>query len=201
MELVAVREDMGLRNIGRLVQGVTEATGLTPAEFAGWANSNDGRLMLTTSAIQAANNTVHEGKIRALAAVLRDSIYDDAQLDLGALIVAAMSDLEAPHIRILNALVNVNPGNNYKGPFKNPWHDSDLENHFPQLGAGITPIMATLQRHGLAREASTLEIVGKGWLVTNFGHECLDYLTSPSLLDRPVGSEATAISELASDVG
>ena len=66
LELVALRESRGMRHIERLVEAVTEATGLSPEEFEAWAKSTDGRLMLSTSAIQAAYNTTSSRKVTAL---------------------------------------------------------------------------------------------------------------------------------------
>ncbi len=60
--------------------------------------------MLTTGAIQAAYGTMYDRKIAALAAVLTENIQDDARLDLGTLIVAALADLEAVHVRVLDAV-------------------------------------------------------------------------------------------------
>ncbi|MET7969108.1 hypothetical protein [Micromonospora sp. NPDC005305] len=62
--------------------------------------------MLTTRAIQAAYSTMYDQKVKAVAAVLTENLQDDAQLDLGVLAVAALADLEAPHVRVLNAVVN-----------------------------------------------------------------------------------------------
>jgi len=58
VELVAFRERRGLENINRIVESVTESTGLSPDELAAWARGTDGRLMLTTNVIQTAYNTL-----------------------------------------------------------------------------------------------------------------------------------------------
>ncbi|MET8092101.1 hypothetical protein [Micromonospora sp. NPDC005220] len=186
LELVAVREGRGMQNIADVVTGVREATGLSPEEFGQWAGSSDGRLMLATSAFQAANNTMHEGKVKALAAVLAEGINDDAKLDLSLLIVAALTDLEAAHIRVLDAMVNTNSDAHiaYPDVEGNRWPSSILEGRFPGLRSGIAPIMATLERQGLATRGAPVENFrgnqATTWLATHFGWECLRYLTSTS---------------------
>lgn len=185
LELVAVREEQGMHNIKQVVTGVQEATGLSPDEFGQWASKSDGRLMLATSAFQAANNTLHERKVKALAAVLADNINDVATLDLSTVIVAALADLEAPHIRILHAMININSRAPYQhdGLPDNSWLESGFEIHFPGLRSGLIPILATLDRWGLAARGP--DVPGYAdkkeptWHPTSFGFVCLRYLEKP----------------------
>lgn len=182
LELVAVRERRGLRNIEKIVESVTEATGLSPDEFAAWANSADGRLMLITSAIQAAYNTLYEQKVAALARVLTENLRDDARLDIGILIVAALADLEAMHVRVLHSMEKQDLPRLPKGEHHRPGGaaQSQLEQHFPNLASGILPIVAALERHGLVTEGLAYDRDNRAWRVTAFGRHCLSYLGESS---------------------
>lgn len=182
LDLVAVREERGLRNIERVVELVAEATGLSPEDFAAWANRADGRLMLATNAIQAAYNTLYEEKIAALATVLAENLRDDARLDISVLIVAALADLEAMHVRVLNSI----EGQDLPRRPDDRDHilgvviQSQLEEHFPNLASGVLPIMAALERHGLVVEGLAHAEDDHAWRVTAFGRYCLSYLREAS---------------------
>lgn len=178
LELVAVRESRGMRHIEQLLEAVTEATGLSQEEFAAWAKSTDGRLMLATSAIQAAYNTVYDRKVAALAAVLSKNLADDAQLDLGNLAVNALADLEPVHVRVLHAFLGGMPlpQRDDVRPQPGDVTQSQLEQGFPHLVAGLTPIIATLVRHGLAEVSRANHAYDQTWSITSFGRHCLAYL-------------------------
>ena len=53
---------------------------------------------------------------------------------------------------------------------------SQLEEGFPHLAAGIRPIMATLVRHGMAEDALAHDQNNAAWRITPFGRHCLTYL-------------------------
>jgi hypothetical protein len=182
LELIALRERRGLDNIERVIESVTESTGLSPDELAAWASSSDGRLMLTTNVIQTAYNTLYEAKVAALAVVLAEKLRDEAQLDIGAVTVAALADLEAMHGRVLHAIERVDLP-------RRP--QSQLEAYFPNLAPGILPIKATLERHKIVKEAVGHAQDNYAWRVTSFGRRCLTYLlTNP--LPRPTSRSRSA---------
>lgn len=186
LELIAPRERRGLDNIERVVESVTESTGLTPDELAAWARSSDEHLMLTTNVIQAAYNTLYEAKVAALARVLVENLRDEARLDIGAVIVAALADLEAMHGRVLHAIEREDLPRRVDDHEHVPGIalQSQLEAHFPDLAPGILPIMATLERHKLVTEGTAQAEDDLAWRITSFGRRCLTYLlTHP--LPRP----------------
>ncbi|MGA4731926.1 hypothetical protein ACPB67_31275 [Micromonospora taraxaci] len=178
LELVAVRDRRGIRNVERLVEAITESTGLSAEEIEAWAKSKDGRLMLTTGAIQAAYGTMYDHKVAALAAVLTENLQDDARLDLGILIVTALADLEAAHVRVLDAIVDGSLPSRPDGADQFPGValQSQLEEQFPNLAVGIVPLMSALVRHGLAEDRLAHADDNAAWAVTPFGRSCLRYL-------------------------
>lgn len=182
LELIALRERRGLDNIERVVESVTESTGLSPDELAAWASSTDGRLMLTTNVIQTAYNTLYEAKVAALVTVLVANLRDEAQLDISAVIVGTLADLEATHVRVLHAIDREDLPRRVDDLEHVPGValQSQLEAYFPNLALGILPIMATLERHKLVKEAIAHADDDYAWRVTSFGRRCLTYL-----VDRP----------------
>lgn len=182
LELVALRERRGLGNIERIVETVTESTGLSPDELAAWARDTDGRLMLTTNVIQTAYNTLYEAKVAALARVLIENLRDEAQLDIGEVTVAALADLEARHVRVLHAIDREDLPRRPDGLEHVPGvaTQSQLEEYFPNLATGILPIMAAFERHKIMKETMGYDEDDLAWRVTSFGRRCLTYLVRPS---------------------
>jgi hypothetical protein len=188
LELVALRERRGLDNIQRVVESVTESTGLSPDELAAWARGTDGRLMLTTNVIQTAYNTLYEAKIAALARILVENLSDEARLDVGQVIEAALADLEAMHVRVLHAIDRQDLPRRVDNLEHVPGValQSQLEAYFPNLAIGILPIMATLERHKLVNEALAHADDDYAWRITSFGRRCLTYLGVFPFLLTPV---------------
>jgi hypothetical protein len=177
LELVALRDQSAIRNTDRLGQMVTDLSGLTVEQVAAWARERDDRLVLTTAAVHAAFNAATEEKIAALARVLAENLQDDARLDVGLLIVQAISDMAAAHVRVLHAVVRAElpTAEGFElGP--DVFAQSQLESRFPNLAPGILPILATLERHGLVSEGIGVAEGNRAWSVTEFGRRCLSYL-------------------------
>lgn len=178
VELVVLRERQSLRNMELLIEMVTELGGVSVDEFTAWAQGRDGRFFLVTSALQAAYDAKAKQKIRGLARVLAENLQDDARLDLCSLVVAALAELEPPHVRVLYTLVHDVP------PVTSPrirsesdaWHCAQLKEHLPNLADGIMPIIATLFRTGMITEGLSSEKDNLSWVVTRFGINCLNYL-------------------------
>jgi hypothetical protein len=188
IELLAVRESRGLRNIQHLMDAITEVTGLSPDEVPAWAQSREGRLALTTHTFQSAYDTLNENKIRAFATLLKNNIDDDAKLEMADVFVTALANIETPHIRVLDAMVG-----HYRCPRKTEdqyppgvWGLWGLKFRFPGLASGLLPVMAALEGEAIVN--------GKGlpgndpdtgkpdpvWTVTEFGRMCHWYLTGRS---------------------
>jgi hypothetical protein len=185
VELLAVREARGVRNIQELMKAIMETTGVPLEDLATWVKSEDGRFALVTRAFQSAYDTLSDQKVRALAAVLRESLNDDAKLDIAGLIVAALSDLESPHIRVLDAMIRGprSPGETEDQYPPGVWGLYGLRIRFRNLVSGLTSIMAVLEREAMVNGkglAGTDPLTGQPdpvWSVTDFGRSCHRYLT------------------------
>jgi hypothetical protein len=79
---------------------------------------------------------------------------DEARLDVGEAIVAALADLEARHVRVLHAIDREDLPRRLDGLDHVPGVaiQSQLGASFPNLAHGILPIMAALERHKIVEE-------------------------------------------------
>lgn len=155
-------------------------TGSTPEEFADQIRQDEHRRLLGGIAFSAGSRTRNKKKIRGLGRALADGVLaeDDAKIDEAHLILRAIDDLEAPHIAVLDRLVNYRPGvyagdQEYRassrledGP-RDSWlpkarpswtvHEFDRAN--PGLRGSIPSLLGTLQRHGLAVDVQDVKKV------------------------------------------
>jgi len=175
LELLVLRENRGIANIALLGEIVTELSGLSADEVAAWAREKDGRLHLVTSAMHAAYVTAVNQKISALARVLVDNIHDDALIDCSSLVVAALAQIEAPHIHVLHAMVHESPPLHPHGVavVSGAWCRSQLAAHLPGLASGMLAVAATLAATGMILEGLAAGDDDPAWTVTSFGVECL----------------------------
>jgi hypothetical protein len=141
------------------------------------------RLQLTAAALSAAAATALDAKIRVLGRALATGAIatDDATVDEQQLLVAAMADLEAPHVRVLNQLSIQHAG--YWGPKTltgqaHGWSPHDLATQVPGIAAVLQPILTVLAGHGLIMDTG----VGtwgysagesQRWVLTDYGKRCL----------------------------
>lgn len=155
-----------------LVQGSTHG-GVTPDAFAEQIRKDESRRLLGGIAFSAGSRTRNAEKIRALGRALADGVLadDDAKIDQMRLILGALDDIEAPHIVVLNYLVNYAPGTDpWSGKATAPsridgdereavrqgrqprhsWRVSQLDAARPGFSGSVISLLGTLQRHGLA---------------------------------------------------
>jgi hypothetical protein len=184
VELLAVREARGVRNLQELMKAITDSTGIPPEDLATWVRSEEGRFALVTRAFQSAYDTLSDQKVRALAAVLRENIDDDAKLDVAGVIIAALRDVESPHIRVLDAMIR-GPRCPRETEDQYPpgvWGLYGLRIRFKNLSPGLTSIMAVLEREAMVFGkglAGTDPLTGQSdpvWSATDFGRSCHHYL-------------------------
>jgi hypothetical protein len=178
LELLVLRESRGLANIALLESIVTDLSGLSSADVASWAREQDGRLHLVTTAMHAAYMTAVRQKIGALARVVADNIHDDAKIDCSSLVLAALAQIEAPHIRVLHAMVHETPPDPPDGLkiADGAWCQSQLAAHLPGLRSGIVPVATMLVSTGMVEEGMAADDDNRAWFVTSFGIACLEHV-------------------------
>lgn len=156
---------------GQVLVEASSYSNKAPDEFAEIIRQDEERRLLGGIAFAAGSRTRNRDKIRGLGRALADGVLadDDARLDETHLILRAMDDLEAPHITVLDFLVNYYPGTVRQGEQTHPprrvkddprtheradthsrWKVYELEFARPGFRGSAQSLLGTLQRHGLA---------------------------------------------------
>lgn len=138
-----------------------EAAGLPVVNLEDRISGSDQRLMLAGAAIEAGTRTVNPEKIRALGRALAAGVTDDALVDPELLAVAALADMEAPHVKVLRHIAEEFPHRTVTrdelkelvAQRRQPeWSRRDLTSALPEVALVIEPVVGTLIRHGLVEE-------------------------------------------------
>lgn len=94
--------DLRRRSAGYMLQSASERLGGVPEDVVTQSLSETSTAQLLADALQAAATTSNTEKIRALGRALANGLArDDARVDEERLVVAGLSVLEEPHIRVL----------------------------------------------------------------------------------------------------
>jgi hypothetical protein len=141
-------------------RALTEALG----EMGGNADAllariNDpSRALLADLVLDAAGRSTYDDKIVTLGRLLGRALIerDDARLDEHAALMAAVADLEAPHVAVLGQMRQVRwiTPDRKRPTAKRSSHAysrRELAAIFPQYGPALDSVLATLERHGLVR--------------------------------------------------
>lgn len=152
-----------------VLESALDASDLTPEQLEAATAGSAERLLLAGSALAAGTRTVNADKLRALGRALANGLKDDALVDPEMLVVAALADLEAPHVKVLRHVAEEWPpiwtigGRRSRGggpaePGQPAWSAKDLGAEMPETSRVLEPVLATLLRHGLLAE---VDQVGK----------------------------------------
>lgn len=181
VELMLLRRHHSVHRMEHLLDLVEELSGVSPDELAAWAQQTEERLFLASAALQAAADARSETKLRALAKVLTDNLTDDARLDMAALTIAGLAELDPPHIKVLHTLVHHTSPDVRLNAHDDPgWTCVALKDRLPGLAEGIMPIIGTLTRAGMVTEADSSTNQRLAWVPTRYGVTCVNYLSDLS---------------------
>jgi hypothetical protein len=148
-------------------------------------NASERTQLLTGFALSAASRTAWEDKVRTLGRSLASGLLaeDDATIDTEQMIIAAITDMEAPHLAMLELMVAWRPGRHsaeplVSGPLDLPadshwrpaddlwdvawreWFREQIAHARPKLAPIAPSLLGTLQRHGLVvQDAMTGEAI------------------------------------------
>jgi hypothetical protein len=205
LELVDKVRDEWRRDQRDNMVGMAEAAafsaGFGPEELVQRMGRSQRTRLLTVTAAESAAKTAWPHKVRALGRVLADGLIadDEAQIDIVELALTAMTDLERPHVIVLDLLTNhavfkaeENPARgipfrfeikpakefdevraNVRDPNWIPdWRDREIMIARPKLGEGYLNVMATLQRHALIGQG---RYRSSAWSTTDLGDRVLGY--------------------------
>lgn len=164
----------GQKRMGEALSAACDA-GIPPEELEERINASDRTQLLAGYALAAATRTAWDDKVRTLGRSLASGLLanDDAQIDTEQLIVAAIADIEGPHLVLLEFLTCWQTGRTFGGPLidgpldipaysraRSPdgqwqagyraWTIRQIRSARPRLAPVIPSLLGTLQRHGLA---------------------------------------------------
>lgn len=137
---------------GERVLEEATAAGVPLDQLEALVGEDVGRLMLAGAAIDAGTRTAYPDKLRALGRALAAGVSDVALVDPERLAVAALDDMEAPHVKVLRHIAEEEPP---KSPSRARlswsvgWSGEALARDLPEVAPVLAPILATLQRHAL----------------------------------------------------
>lgn len=148
--------------------------------------------------LNAAGMTVHRGKVRTLGRLLAMGLLEDDQAILSEveLLGAALTEVEAPHLRVLTrfdtkiAYFSRAPHDwEYHGHMLAAYTMDGLSKELPTFGAGLHALVATLQRHGLIEKQD----VDLKAFYEEIGRSLAGHGSSISMLDLDPGWKLTPL--------
>ena len=139
------------------------------------------RLELLARILEAAGHTPLAEKIPALGRVLAAGLGNSASLDGAFLLAAALNELEAPHVQVLQTIAVREPPPDLLGQPQESWGTTELADlHLPFRYLMIS-IISTLDRHALIWDMGENVEGGRRWVITEIGTQILDLLHPNSL--------------------
>ena len=123
--------------------------------------SNVERIELFARILRAAAPTTLDAKVIALGRVLAYGLEDDADMGEAFMLAAALSDMEGPHILVLQRIHEqpVAP-ENARTNQERGWDKNDIAQVMPEFNTTLDGILATLSRHGLLTDVGRVNYPG-----------------------------------------
>lgn len=178
------------KNIADMAEAAAAAAGYSPEELGEQIGLSPRTRLLTATAAESAAKTAWPPKVIALGKVLAAGLIadDDAQIDMAQLALAAMTDMERPHVVLLDLLVHCWAATEHEDPAtgewvvdirprsrpeEGGWSPQAIAVARPQLGPVLASLIGMIQMHGLAAQESN-------WKATDLGVQVLDYYNEAS---------------------
>lgn len=144
------------------------------------ASGYDDRLELLARVLEAAARTPLDEKITALARVLASGLEEGSDAAEAIVLVAALTDLEAPHIAVLEVMTRnaVPPESTWSGRTEpRGWQANQIAEVVPRVAGIVDGLVAVLDGHGLIRNLNdgTWDGIASSsmFAVTPLGRRCL----------------------------
>lgn len=136
------------RNVNLLMTEGQNRLAWTPADFIAAVTASPERLLPFVAACDAARRTALDEKVRALGRAVADLASDDALVDESTIWITIFSQVDAPHLRMINALCEFDPENE---GYPHLWKRNELREKCG-LTATVSILINTLTSLGLMRE-------------------------------------------------
>jgi hypothetical protein len=146
-------------------------------------------LEMLARSVDAAARSLDEAKIDLLARIFVSSVRDSAKVDEAMILVEALRQLEAPHLRLLTVLSGPGPhlvpgpgtGDRPRMPENMAriptWRVQDILTEDPGLSGAFDALITRLYALGLAYDEGGGRLDYQPlWLLTQLGRSCVQYL-------------------------
>ena len=166
----------GRRRTGEALAAAVDS-GIPLEQLLSRVNSSERTQLLAGYALAAASRTAWQDKVRTLGRSLAAGLLaeDDARLDTEQMIIAAIADIEGPHLSLLDLLVSYEPimgqstahdrldipaysyrhsGDGTWDAGNRLWDAVNIRTARSNLFAALPSLLGTLQRHGLVIEST-----------------------------------------------
>lgn len=164
-----------------VVDVACETAGVAPEELFTRISEDEELQILFVKAIEAATRTAWEDKLRTLGGSLASGFLssDESEIGIEQLIMAAIADMEAPHLALLDLLVawrppwieeetnpvrldipedlRSQPTDCERTVDRRKWYVHNIQTYRPRLAPVFTSLVGTLERHGLAIYESNVD--------------------------------------------
>lgn len=107
-------------NVAEMAETAAITAGVNPQELGERMGQSQRTRLLTATAAESAAKTAWPPKVRALGRVLADGLIadDEAKIDMVQLALTAMTELERPHVMVLDLIANYGVVNAEEDPTK-----------------------------------------------------------------------------------
>jgi hypothetical protein len=172
------------KRVGQMMASACEAASCTEAELEGRLLQSERTRLLNITAIRAAAGTLWPPKVVALGRLLAAGLIaeDEADIDLQQSALAAMTEMERPHVILLDLLVSYEPeglwevgwtavphasavierefeddrsGSRQWPIERRTWTVRQIRDVRPALAPALTGLLGTLRAHGLVEEVDS----------------------------------------------
>jgi hypothetical protein len=159
--LFAMREE----NLITVTEGATDLAGMDGAHLVAWIKEDERHAVFFTEALEAAWSILDRHRLRTLSYVLADGFQDDASLDVDQLVIKALRELDAPHIRVLGLVARLGRVDR-----------EEVRKNLPELSDGLDAIFAALERTGCLVSMMFPSEGAQPLAMRQFGATCLQFL-------------------------
>lgn len=172
-----------VRRAAHTIETAADGIGMTAEDFLELVGRDESHRYLLYRTVEAGAQAIGREKVRTLAAALASGAIqeDTAVLDSAVTVVAAVSELEAIHLQVLDLLYGLPPGDPYTDANKLrpwPWTAEQLYGAASNLGRALDAIVAKLRSLGMVDSfpAGLIDYDESRLRLTDFGVMCMEHL-------------------------
>lgn len=175
--------------VQRFADEAAAAAGAQMEEVIQQAAADARTLEMLARSVEAASRSLDDQKIDLLARIFVSAVRDPARVDEANILIEALRQIEAPHLRVLAVLAepgpHLVPGRATEDGPRTPenmariptWRVEDILSVDPGLRGAFDALIAKLYALGLVYDEGSGRLDYKPlWLLTPFGRGCVKYL-------------------------